>query len=92
VGNTLRLYVNAYYLTGEVKYLNKARELGDIAIGHYFDLGPLPRANIRRQVNDFYRNDAYVWGDYLVLQLFNLGLAVDEHYGRTHRLPWTYIR
>jgi hypothetical protein len=92
VGLTLRLYVNAYQLTGESKYLDKAKELGDTALKHYFDLGPLPRANIRSQVNDYYRNDAYVWGDFLVLQLFHLGLAADEHYGRKQRVLWTYIR
>ncbi|MFP4356558.1 MAG: hypothetical protein ACLFUJ_15700 [Phycisphaerae bacterium] len=92
VGQTLRLFVNAYQLSGKTKYLDKAKEIGDIAIKHYFDLGPLPRANIRGGVNDFYRSDHIVWGDYLVLQLFNLGLVADEHYGRTHKLTWTFIR
>ncbi|MFW5882391.1 MAG: hypothetical protein ACOCVS_02050 [Planctomycetota bacterium] len=92
VGLTLRTYVCAWYATGEQRYLDQARVLGDLALEHYFDLGPLPRANIRRGINDFYRNDSYVWGDFLVLQLFELGLALDEGYGREHKILWTHIR
>lgn len=92
VGLTIRSFIGAYYATGEQQYLDKAKQLGDLALANYFDLGPLPRANIRGQINDYYRNNAFVWGDFLVLQLFELGLAVDEHYGRTHKVLWTHIR
>ncbi len=91
VGLTIRTYTCAYYATGEQKYLDKAKELGDKAIEHYLDIGPLPRVTAKG-VTDYYENNAYHWGDFLMLQLFELGLAVDEAYGRKHKILWTHIR
>lgn len=91
LGLTMRIYTCAYYATGEQKYLDKAMELGDKAIEFYLDIGPLPRYTAKG-VTDYYKNGSGEWGDLLMLQLFELGLAVDEEHGQGHRILWTHLR
>ena len=46
-GHAISLQVAAWRSTAQQKYLDRARELADFAVKHFFDQGPLPRASLK---------------------------------------------
>jgi len=46
-GHAISLQVAAWRSTAQQKYLDRARELADFAMKHFFDQGPLPRASLK---------------------------------------------
>jgi hypothetical protein len=70
-GHAISLQVAAWRSTAQQKYLDRARELADFAVKHFFDEGPLPRASLKST-----HYDAGTGADTLALGLVELHLHI----------------
>ena len=70
-GHAISLQVAAWRSTAQQKYLDRARELADFALRHFFDQGPLPRASLKST-----HYDASTGADTLALGLVELHLNI----------------
>jgi hypothetical protein len=70
-GHAISLQVAAWRSTAQQKYLDRARELADFAVKHFFDEGQLPRASLKST-----HYDAVTGADTLALGLVELHLHI----------------
>jgi len=70
-GHAISLQVAAWRSTAQQKYLDRARELADLAVKRFFDQGPLPRAGLKRN-----HYEARTGADTLALGLVELHLHI----------------
>jgi hypothetical protein len=70
-GHAISLQVAAWRSTAQQVYLDRARELADLAVKRFFDQGPLPRAGLTRN-----HYDALTGADTLALSLVELHLHI----------------
>jgi len=70
-GHAISLQVAAWRSTAQQKYLDRARELADFAVKHFFDEGPLPRASLKST-----HYDVGTGADTLALGLVELHLHI----------------
>jgi hypothetical protein len=70
-GHAISLQVAAWRSTAQQVYLDRARQLADLAVKRFFDQGPLPRAGLKR---DHY--EAITGADTLALGLVELHLHI----------------
>lgn len=71
VGHAISLQVAAWRSTAQQKYLDRARELADFAVKHFFDEGPLPRARLKSN-----HYESITGADTLALSLVELHLHI----------------
>lgn len=69
--HAISLQVAAWRSTAQQRYLNRARELADFAVKHFFDQGPLPRASLKSN-----HYEAITGADTLALGLVELHLNI----------------
>jgi hypothetical protein len=70
-GHAISLQVAAWRSTAQQIYLERARELADFAVKHFFDQGPLPRASLKSN-----HYEAITGADTLALGLVELHLHI----------------
>jgi hypothetical protein len=71
LGHAISLQVAAWRSTAQQKYLDRARELADFAVKHFFDEGPLPRASLKSN-----HYESITGADTLALGLVELHLHI----------------
>jgi hypothetical protein len=70
-GHAISVQVAAWRSTAQQRYLDRARELADFAVKHFFDQGPLPRASLKSN-----HYEAITGADTLALGLVELHLHI----------------
>lgn len=71
MGDALAVMLGAYEITGNHRFLQRAEELGNMAIDIFFGKNPLPRASTKHE-----HYEAITRGDTLIMELLRLYLAV----------------